>query len=45
MTEGFGMNFYGFFLYAGGWVVGYFLWAFYANRKDDYRIEKQDFRD
>jgi hypothetical protein len=32
--EGFGWNFYAFFLYAGAWVLGYFMWAFRANRRD-----------
>jgi hypothetical protein len=45
MTEGFGMNFYGFFLYAGVWVVGYFLWAIYANRKEGGSSKKRDLRD
>jgi hypothetical protein len=26
-SEGFGWSFYGFFLAAGAWVAGYFLWA------------------
>lgn len=31
---GFGWSFYGFFLLAGVWVLAYFLWAFWANRRD-----------
>jgi uncharacterized membrane protein len=45
MIEGFGMNFYGFFIYAGAWVVGYFLGALYANRKDNARGEREGTRD
>ena len=45
MTEGFGLNFYGFFLYAGVWVIGYFLWAFRANRKDAAKDDQRVRRD
>lgn len=44
MTEGFGWNFYGFFLYAGVWVIGYFLWALHTNRKETDKDEDRDSR-
>ncbi len=31
---GFGLNFYGFFLYSIVWVSAYFCWARYRNNKD-----------
>jgi hypothetical protein len=31
---GFGWNFYGFFLFCGVWIAGYFLWARAAARRD-----------
>lgn len=34
MSEGFGWNFYGFFLAAACWLGCYFLWAWYASRRD-----------
>jgi hypothetical protein len=34
-VRGFGWNFYGFFLFAIAWIVGYFLWARSAATRDD----------
>lgn len=34
---GFGWSFYGFFLAASVWMVGYFVWAFAAARSRDRR--------
>jgi hypothetical protein len=34
MTAGFGWNFYGYFIYAAIWIVGYFILAVYLNRRD-----------
>jgi hypothetical protein len=31
---GFGLSFYGFFLFAAFWVCAYFLWAFYYNGRE-----------
>ena len=33
-TPGFGAIFYGYFVYAAVWIVGYFLLAGYLNRRD-----------
>jgi hypothetical protein len=30
---GFGINFYGFFIYAAVWVCAYSLWARYVNKR------------
>lgn len=35
MTGGFGWSFYGFFLFSAVWCLLYFLWALWANRRDD----------
>ncbi len=32
---GFGPSFWGFFVVAALWCVGYFVWAVLANRRDD----------
>ncbi len=34
MTAGFGWNFYGYFIYAAIWIVGYFILAGYLSRRD-----------
>jgi hypothetical protein len=34
MTPGFGWNFYGYFVYAAIWIVGYFILAAHLNRRD-----------
>ncbi len=34
MNDGFGWNFWAFFLVAGVWCVAYFVWAIWANRRD-----------
>ena len=31
---GFGLNFYGFFVFAAFWVCLYFVWAFFVNRRE-----------
>jgi len=31
---GFGWSFYGYFLYAPAWILGYFLWARYVSDKE-----------
>jgi hypothetical protein len=33
-VNGFGWNFYGFFLAAGAWLVCYFLWAWRAASRE-----------
>lgn len=35
MNDGFGWNFWGFFVLAAGWCVAYFVWAVRRNRSDD----------
>lgn len=34
MAGGFGISFYGFFVFAAVWCVLYFAWALRANRRD-----------
>jgi membrane protein implicated in regulation of membrane protease activity len=31
---GFGWNFYGFFLFAAGWIAAYFAWARWMERRE-----------
>ncbi|MFQ5744325.1 MAG: hypothetical protein ACE5HV_12155 [Acidobacteriota bacterium] len=33
MHAGFGISFYGFFVFAAAWCIGYFAWALWANRR------------
>lgn len=33
--NGFGWNFYGFFIVAAAWLSLYFVWAWWAGAKDD----------
>lgn len=42
MTEGFGWNFYAFFVYAALWLSGFFIWAFRANRRERRKSEPRD---
>lgn len=34
MSDGFGWNFWGFFVLAAAWCVAYFVWAWWANRNE-----------
>ncbi len=34
MNDGFSWNFWGFFVLAAGWCAAYFLWAWWANRRN-----------
>lgn len=34
MADGFGISFYGFFLFSALWCVAYFAWAVRANRRE-----------
>ena len=43
MTEliaGFGLNFYGYFAFAGVWVGAYFFWAWRTNARERQRDSK-----
>ncbi len=32
--DGFGWNFYGYFVFSGAWIAVYFLWATWMARRD-----------
>jgi len=40
LITGFGLNFYGYFAFAGVWVSAYFLWAWRMNARERQRDSK-----
>lgn len=34
----FGLNFYGYFIFAACWVIAYFAWAWQVNRREARRL-------
>ncbi len=41
-AAGFGLNFYGYFLFAGFWVGAYFIWAWRVNTRERARTADRE---